>query len=130
MVREKFEATDRSVSEAYESRQLVCVIFSYANYQNDSLREVCVRLHNTGIIDLLDLVHTNEFESIGLQEFFAGQRLYCDVLPKLEAPVAAMMSCVKTLIAKAGNDLAANSPHEALKKWCEGDLRRAREIID
>jgi hypothetical protein len=49
MARKKFEATDRSVSDAYESRQLVRVIFSYANYQNDNLREVCIRLHNTGI---------------------------------------------------------------------------------
>jgi hypothetical protein len=48
MAREKFEATDRSVSDAYESRQLVGAIFSYANYQNDDLREVCIRLIASG----------------------------------------------------------------------------------
>lgn len=129
MAREKFEATDRSVSDAYESRQLVNVIFSYANYQNDDLREVCIRLHNAGTIDLFGLVHTDEFESVGLQEFFAGQRLYCDVLPRLEASVVAIMECIKALVGKAGNDLAANYPHEAFRKWCEHDLRRAQEII-
>lgn len=98
MPREKLEATDRSVSEAYESGQLVGAIFSYANYQNDDLREVCVRLHNTQIIDLLALVHTKEFEAISLQDFFAGQKLYCDVLPDLDAPVPAMTSCIKILV--------------------------------
>ena len=130
MAREKFEATDDSTSVAHESRQLVGIIFSYANYENDDLRAVCTRLHNSGVIDLLALVHTSEFELVNRQEFFAGQKFYCDVLPKLQASVIAVMNCIKALVGKAGNDLAANFPHEAFKKWCEADLLRAREIVD
>lgn len=126
MAPEKFEATDDSVKAAFESRQLVGAIFSYANSQNNDLREVCIRLHNAKIIDLLGLVHNTEFESMNGQGVLVDQRLYCSVLPKLDAPVAAMMNCIAAL---AGNGSRAGFPHESLKQWCESDLSRAREII-
>ncbi|WP_194479140.1 hypothetical protein [Bradyrhizobium sp. CCBAU 53338] len=126
---ESFEATEETVLVSYRSGTLTSAIFSYANYENEELRRICIHLHNAKQIDLLELVHSDEFNSVSNTSFFAGQKFFDDVLPELTASVPAMMRCVKSLVDRGGRDLAANFPLESFRAWCGRDLERAREVI-
>lgn len=61
--------------------------------------------------------------------FFTLQLLICEVIPLLQSAPSEVMGLVELLVEKGGEDLAANQPNAAFRKWCGSDSRRANDVI-
>jgi len=122
---------ETAIVDAARSGKLLDIIFNASTYRkgSDHFQTECINLHNSQKINLLQLVDRQEFDSISGTQFFTGQHFYCDVIPRLNASAAEMMRCVRSLVRKGGEDLAANQPNAAFQAWCKADLSRAREIV-
>lgn len=61
--------------------------------------------------------------------FFMLQMLICEIIPWLKSAPSEVMGLVELLVEKGGEDLAANQPNAAFRKWCGSDARRADDVI-
>lgn len=95
----------------------------------DSLLNRAAALHNDGRIDLVRDTLAGSVETLVGRNFFSAQTIFCELIPKLNAPVPEMISLVKQLVEKGGNDGAAHFPLQAFKAWLANDLARAEEIL-
>ncbi|MDO9307998.1 MAG: hypothetical protein Q7V04_02930, partial [Deltaproteobacteria bacterium] len=94
-----------------------------------NVEKLCIDLHNSDAIDLLQLVELGSFKELPASEFFTVMHPYCHFLPHLKAVPARMMTCVESLVAQGGNDLAANLPNAAFRSWCINNPQLADEIV-
>ncbi|KQQ56383.1 hypothetical protein ASF69_16575 [Rhizobium sp. Leaf311] len=91
-----------------------------------AFKATLIKLHNEGTIDVLEPARTISSSSINQHDFFVAMHVYCELIPALQAEVPAMVSAVKSLVARAGDDLASGSPNGAFRTWAEqGDRARA-----
>ena len=88
-----------------------------------AFRATLTRLHNDGIIDVLEPARQIASSPIDQHQFFTVMHVYTDLIPTLEAEVSAMLAAVKALVARAGNDGAAGMPNGAFRTWAEQDDR-------
>lgn len=89
----------------------------------------CADLHNSGALDLLQIVESGSLQELNGSDFFLASHFFCQILPLLEAPPTQMMGCVEALVTRGGEDMAANQPNFAFRTWCTKAPRRAREVI-
>jgi hypothetical protein len=132
MIEHVDQPNEETIIELFQAGRLADYIFSYTNLPEDEgpILDLFVTLHNQKKIDLLSVASGEQFERISNQTFFAGQHVFCAVIPKLHASVTDMMLAVDRLVKKAGEDLASNQPNGAFKIWCATDPARAKEIIE
>ena len=100
-----------------------------APHQPNSLRTRAIASHNAGDIDLLALTGSSEIESAVGHRYFLLQRVFCDVIPALQATVDDMSTAVVRLVDKAGSDGTSDFPYAALGQWLEKDLTRAETVV-
>ncbi len=62
-------------------------------------------------------------------DFFRIQTIACEIIPLLDVAPSEVMNLVHLLVEKGGEDLAANQPNAAFRKWCASDSKRADEIV-
>jgi hypothetical protein len=122
----------REILDLYRSGALLGAIFDKFDsaFQEKAVISRCAEMHNLGEIDLVALIESPNLNDIAAHRFFAGQHFYCEVIPLLKASPWDMMKCVKALVEKGGQDLAAGQPNAAFRKWCSADLSRATAIIE
>lgn len=77
---------------------------------------------------------TSEADAEALAElsgprFFDVQTILCQVIPLLVASPPDVMALVSILVEKGGEDLAANQPNSAFRKWCSAEEHRTEEVI-
>jgi hypothetical protein len=89
----------------------------------NAFRAKLVRLHNEGTIDVLEPARTIGDSPLNQHDFFTVMRVYCDLIPDIEADVPAMLVAVKALVARAGNDGASGMPNGAYRSWAEKGAR-------
>jgi hypothetical protein len=89
----------------------------------------CVRLHNSGEIDLLAVASTPAFAALQDHDFFVAQHLYLRAIPELRADVRSLMVCCNALIKQAGRDGAAALPNGAFQQWCTANPELAETVI-
>jgi hypothetical protein len=89
----------------------------------------CAELHNSGTLDLLQIVESGTLQGLSGSNFFMVMHFFCQILPELEATPTRMMACVEALVTHGGEDMTANQPNAAFRTWCTKDPRRAREVI-
>ncbi|MFH1342152.1 MAG: hypothetical protein ABIL01_13270 [Pseudomonadota bacterium] len=118
---------------AYQNRTLLGHIFNRFDCADEptvaAILDICVSLHNAGVIDLLSLTEGADFEELNPTTFFTGQHFLCDLIPKLKAATTSMVHFVNALVMKGGNDLMAGSPNGAFREWCKVDVERSQEVI-
>lgn len=95
----------------------------------DLFLQRCIALHNSGDIDLVSLPSQAAFAELSGHAFFAAQHLYCEAIPKLDSDASAVMECCKSLVDKAGSDLAAGQPNGAFRMWCEHNPSKGASVI-
>lgn len=61
--------------------------------------------------------------------FFDVQIILDEVIPHLTVSPPEVMGLVRRLVEKGGEDMAANQPNAAFRKWCAADLTRADVVI-
>lgn len=94
-----------------------------------AFRATLTRLHNDGIIDVLEPARQIASSPIDQHQFFTVMHVYTDLIPTLEAEVSAMLAAVKALVARAGNDGAAGMPNGAFRTWAEQHDRARATLI-
>lgn len=62
--------------------------------------------------------------------FFSGMILLCELIPLLEVGHRDLMRLVKKLVDLGGEDLAANEPNAAFRKWCSGNPERVKAVLE
>jgi hypothetical protein len=100
---------------------------------NDDIRATeaaCARLHNTGAWNFLAVVEGGALNALAGPQFFLAADTFNRILPELDAEPSRVMSCVESLVARGGDDGAANRPNAALRDWFEKDLVRAWQTIE
>ena len=60
--------------------------------------------------------------------FFPGMVLLCELIPLLDVGHRELMRLVKKLVDLGGEDLFANQPNAAFRKWCSGNPERAKAV--
>lgn len=91
-----------------------------------AFRSTLTKLHNDGAINVLEPARAISSSPIDQHDFFTVMHVYCELIPALEAEVPVMLAAVKSLVARAGNDLMSGMPNGAYRSWVEqGDRARA-----
>ncbi|WP_279313492.1 hypothetical protein [Acetobacter sp. AN02] len=91
--------------------------------------ELLVVLHNSGEIDLLNIITTESVERHKGPDFFDGQHLYERLIPRITGSVREMVRVVETIRVGAGNDMAAGLHIDKFVKWCGDDPARPGELL-
>jgi hypothetical protein len=122
----------QEILDLYRSGALLAAIFDNfgSAFQEEPVISKCAEMHSQGEINLLALIESPSFSGIDVHRFFAGQHFYCKVIPLLNASPHDMMTCIKALVEKGGQDLAANQPNAGFGEWCSADLARATAIVE
>jgi len=94
-----------------------------------NVEKLFIDLHNSDAVDMLQLVKSGAFKELSTSEFFTVMHSYCRILPQLKAAPAKMMTCVESLVAQGGQDLAANLPNAAFRSWCINNPQLAEEVV-
>lgn len=122
--------TDDEIIASAEVGTIVCLLADEIDHDlPDSLVNRAAALHNAGQINLLGSKQKSAIDRLDGHVFFTTQQMLCELIPKLDAPVADMMVLVKQLVEKGGMDLAAQLPLQAFKVWLANNLTRVDEIL-
>lgn len=78
---------------------------------------------------LLSQQDVNLLGELSGSDFFSIQTIACEIIPLLDVDPSEMMNLVHLLVEKGGEDLAANQPNAAFRRWCASDRKRAEEIV-
>lgn len=84
-----------------------------------AFRATLTELHNEGTIDVLEPAQTIASSPIDQHQFFTVMQVYKQLIPGLEAEVPAMLTAVKALTARAGDDGVAGIANGAYRTWAE-----------
>jgi hypothetical protein len=112
---------------AYQAGQLpeaIQAALSPDRTERTKLASVLASLHNEGRIDLLDVFGALTSKSAPGRDFFLVQRVFEELLPELEAPVAKIIRCVLHLYREAG-ELAA----EGFRGFCARQADRSKAAL-
>lgn len=87
-------------------------------------------LHNQGRISLLSLENMAAIEALEHNDFWMLIHPLNGAIPGLHCSTKEMMSFIRTLVKKAGNDGMAGTPNSAFVEWCRLNPEHAREVVD
>ncbi len=99
------------------------------NYDNkEKIGQAVADLHNASSVDVIaEFMKLNRSDQ--KQDFFMTRHVLEHALPRINAPVAAVMDCVKHLVEQAGNDMAAGTLIPPFIKFCEVNAERVAEVL-
>ena len=91
-----------------------------------AFRATLTELHNDGTIDVLEAARSIANSPIDQHQFFTVMHVYTDLIPSLEADVSTMLTAVKGLTRRTGDDGMAGTTNGAFRTWAEqGERARA-----
>jgi hypothetical protein len=100
------------------------------NWKNiDVLVEELIKLHNNGEIDVIVSFRALRNETNSRVNFFSIRHILEKALPRLEAPVSAVMECVINLVNEAGQDLAAGTLLPSFTDYCAANVSRPKDAL-
>ena len=93
------------------------------------LPSLLAELHNEGQLNLVEIFHSfkNTAEN---HDFFSVRRVFEEVLPLINAPVAEVVQCVKHLTLEAGQDAFTYTLMSPFKEFCKKDTDRTKALLD
>lgn len=99
------------------------------NYdEKEAVSREIAALHNAGKINAI--AEFIKLKSSDQQhDFFMIRHVLEHALPRINAPVAAVMDCVKHLVEEAGNDMAAGTLIPPFIEFCEVEAGRPDEVL-
>src|SRR6476659_3367366 len=113
---------------AYQAGQLpeaILKAISPDRSERAKLPSILASLHNEGCIDLVEVFGTLTRESATDHDSFRLRRVFEELLPELEAPVAKLIRCVLHLYREVGFDLVA----EAFREFCARQVGRPKTAL-
>jgi hypothetical protein len=94
------------------------------------LGDILCELHNAELIDLTSDQNLLAIDALEHNEFWTVNHPLEKAIPNLECSHQDILKLVRTLVKKAGADLAAGMPNLSLAKWSKNNPDKAREIIE
>lgn len=91
--------------------------------------EALIELHNSGEVDLVELVKRADKSSCG-HDFFTILHTFENALPSLEASVENVLHCLVHLTQQAGRDLAIGGVYGAYERFCSRESNRPRDSVE
>jgi hypothetical protein len=94
-----------------------------------ALPELLVQLNNNGILNVVQAFqgYKNTSEK---HDFFSIRSVFEEILPKLNAPVKEVASCVKHLTLEAGQDMTAYMLVPPFKEFCKKDINHPKDLYE
>jgi|TARA_B100001057_G_scaffold117817_1_gene116376 hypothetical protein len=68
-------------------------------------------------------------DNLSGSRFFDVQIILDEAIPKLHTSTSQIMALVRRLVEKGGEDMAANQPNAAFRKWRAADQTRSDAVI-
>lgn len=85
-------------------------------------------LHNSGVIDIVNIVRSVDKNSCG-RDFFTILNAFENVLPSLDARIEDVLHCLVHLAQQAGRDAAVGGIYKAYEHYCSVEVQRSRNSI-
>ena len=98
--------------------------------ENQEFLAIVAEIVGSGESTLFEERDWHYLESTSGPPFFRGMSLLCKLIPLLDVATRDLMKLVSALVRLAGEDLAANQPYTAFRKWCRGDPGRIRAVLN
>lgn len=117
--------------EANGTDSLLDAIYEQALISEDNRRlipEALIELHNAQKLDVISAFHKLVNKS-GRRDFFMTRHVLEAVLPKIQADLLGVMTCVIHLTAEAGQDMAAGILFRPYIEFCFNNVSRPMEAI-
>jgi hypothetical protein len=95
----------------------------------EDIADELARLHNAGRIDLVAAFSQLRNRDGQNLNFFTTRRIFEQALPKIDAPVANVITCVNTLFGQAGSDGMAGTILSAFIEYCANDSLRPEKAL-
>ncbi|MBR8060224.1 hypothetical protein [Burkholderia dolosa] len=91
--------------------------------------DLLTEMHNNGEIDLLAIVTPEAIERHRGRNFFNGQHLYEQLIPRISGSVREMLRVVELLRVGGGNDMAAGLHIDKFAVWCGAEPTRPMDLL-
>lgn len=127
---EEIKARFQEVSDTKEGLlALICELY-YEEISSDHkvLEQALTELHNSGSIELVNIVSTVE-KCSSRYDFFTILHAFENVLPSLDASIEDVLRCLVNLTHLAGRDLAAGGVYRAYERFCRMETNRPRDSV-
>ncbi|CAH1527065.1 conserved hypothetical protein [Vibrio owensii] len=127
---EEIKARFQEVSDTKEGLlALICELY-YEEISSDDkvLEQALTELHNSGSIELVNIVSTVE-KCSSRYDFFTILHAFENVLPSLDASIEDVLRCLVNLTHLAGRDLAAGGVYRAYERFCRMETNRPRDSV-
>ncbi|WP_039985550.1 hypothetical protein [Vibrio owensii] len=127
---EEIKARFQELSDTKEGLlALICELY-YEEISSDDkvLEQALTELHNSGSIELVNIVSTVE-KCSSRYDFFTILHAFENVLPSLDASIEDVLRCLVNLTHLAGRDLAAGGVYRAYERFCRMETNRPRDSV-
>lgn len=101
----------------------------FRNNCKDKLYEEIIKLHNEGLIDVIEAFCQLKNDSDSKTDFFLTRYVFEKTLPKINAPVISVIQCVIYLYNEAGQDMAAGTIFDSFIDFCATNSVRPKEAL-
>lgn len=99
------------------------------NSEKKNLKIALSELHNSGMIDVVQLIDSTDKSSVDY-DFFNLFHIFEDILPTVTASAEDILNCLVNLMRQAGNDLAINGIYGAFQRYCCLDVERPKSSVE
>lgn len=121
--------TDIDIIAHYRAGTLLSEVVRPLNTnEQERLHERLAALHNEGGIDVLALAGGLESSRLDRRQLFSVERVYCGVIPRLNAAPLTMLRAVRHLVTQGNSD--AFLLRDAFCRWIGKDPARAKELVE
>jgi len=112
---------------AAKSGEFLPVCSSLRTGESQELKKILIKLHNEGAVNVVEEFARLESGGTPTSEFFTLRFLFEEILPDLVAEVKTVCMCVKDLVDRAGQDMAAGQIWNSYQEFLVKDANRVEE---
>lgn len=96
----------------------------------EQMCQTLVELHNSNQIDFISHIMSEKLEPDSQRDFWSTQHLFTKLAPDLNVNVDDLIAAVDRLVTAAGQDMVANQPNSAFRKWLERRPNETAQLLE
>jgi len=114
---------------AAERGELPGALLPLVRVDRKHLADTLVTLHEGASVDVLEAFSAAALGDVEQHDFFFLMMLFAEMLPKIDADQAIVMTLTAGLVDRAGENGAAGTPYSAFRAWCAHDDTRPISVL-
>lgn len=120
----------KEVHDAAIKGEVVGVIRKYRRRSDSIVLDTLVKLHNDGIIDLVDhFFRLNKGDHVLGHDFFIVRGIFIKAIPQIKSNISRLMKCIAHLAKEAEGDMMANQVYSPFLDFCAASNGRSDEAL-